>query len=77
VQNHPANAKPILDLPETESKERLLYRHQDPTTVGKRGENPLRLIITIHSQRQVSAAHRLSIWDVRRLNFFQEPADPL
>jgi hypothetical protein len=66
VENHPVDAEPILHLPKAGGKERLLYRHQDATAVGKRGENALRLYVAIHSQCQVSAAHRLGVWDVRR-----------
>src|SRR5215469_17366078 len=66
VENHPVQTEPILYLPKAEGKERFFHRHQDTAAVGQRGENALRLDIAIHSQRQVSAAHRFSPRDVRR-----------
>ena len=66
MQNHPVDTELILQLPKAEGKESLFYRHQDPSPVGKRSENALCLYVAIHSQRQVSAAHRLSVWYVRR-----------
>src|SRR5215467_10990475 len=66
VENHPVQTEPILHLSKAEGKERLFHRHQDTTAVRQRGENALCLDIAIRSQRQVSTAHRFSVWDVRR-----------
>src|SRR5260370_2165842 len=66
MENHPVDTEPILHLPKAEGEERLSYRHGAPAPVGKCGENALCLYVAIHSQRQVSAAHRFSFWDVRR-----------
>lgn len=66
VENHPVDAEPIADLAKAGGKELLSHRHQDLTAVGKGGESSFRLTVSIHSQRQVSAAHRLGVWDVRR-----------
>src|SRR5882724_7639972 len=66
MENHPVDTEPILYLPKAEGKERRFYRHQDPSPVGKRGENGLCLYVALHSQRQVSAAHWFSVWDVCR-----------
>src|SRR5260370_7692107 len=66
MENHPVDTEPILHLPKAEGEERLSYRHGDPAPVGKCGENALCLYVAIHSQRQVSAAHRFSVWDVPR-----------
>jgi hypothetical protein len=51
MENHPVDTEPILHLPKAEGKESLFYRHQDPSSVGKRGENALCLYVAIHSQR--------------------------
>src|SRR5438477_557367 len=64
MKNHPVDTEPILHLRKAEGKESLFHRHQDPSPIGKRGENLLCLYVAIHSQRQVSAAHRFSVWDV-------------
>ena len=66
VENHPIQTEPILHLSKAEGKERLFQRHQDTAALGQRRENALRLDVAIRSQRQVSTAHRLSVWDVRR-----------
>jgi hypothetical protein len=64
MENHPVDTELILDLSKAEGKESLFHWHQDSPAVGKRAENALCLCVAIHSQCQVSAAHRFSIGDV-------------
>jgi hypothetical protein len=61
VKNHPVNAESISHLPKARGKERLLYRHQDLTAIGKGRVNALHLTTAIQTQRQVSTPHRLGI----------------
>src|SRR6267154_3110410 len=69
VENHPVNAEPIAHLTKARGKERLLYRQQDLTTVGKRCDDALSTNVAIHTQCQVSAPHWLGVGDVRRHQF--------
>src|SRR5205814_1178262 len=69
MENHPVDAEPIAHLAKAGGKELLSNRHQDLTAVGKGGENAVSVTVTIHSQRQVGAPHRLGLWNVRRPEF--------
>lgn len=65
MDNHPVDAEPIAHLAKAGGKELLSNRHQDLTAVGKGREDAVSFAVTIHSQREVRAPHRLGFWNVR------------
>src|SRR5438552_5021946 len=65
MQQHPRRPKPVAQHREAIREERLLHLHEDLATLAKQRVEPFRLLRTVHPQRQIRAAHRLSPRNIR------------
>jgi DNA-binding NtrC family response regulator len=65
MDDHPIDAEPIAELPESGGEERLLHRHEYLAALGKSRKNALRFGVAADTQREVGATHRLNVFDIR------------